>query len=316
MARAGGLTDRLPRRVFALGAVLLALGAAGVAVAGRAPAPLRCDPPAAVSGVASCRVAVHGTPDLGRAAWRARFGGEVTLSDRIWSLAVNPAAGGARTWPLVDSLGQPMGRLEAAGARVLMLRDLAGAAYRTSSVRIRGNGCAADPVQDRDFPLVQVIAPRAPAGGTQAFVDARALNPRSASGARALRGFHAQRGGGTGCGPAGPERGSVRSLADPAVGATAHARLSSSALNSVTEYDAKPAFGNVVYVMTNTTAVRVGGIARGMVRVGTRVATVDFFAGCDPGSDGTLTWRYLAIRTGRRDRPRLFGWVPRRCAGP
>jgi hypothetical protein len=300
--------------VSAVVAALLALGG-GVALAARAPAPPRCDPPAATSGVASCRVAVHGTPDLGRAAWRARFGGEVTLSERIFSVAANPGAGGARSWPLVDSLGQPMGRLESGGARALKLRDLAGAAYRVSSARVRGHGCAADPAQSRSFPLVQVIAPRAPAGGTQAFVDARALDPRSASGARALRAFRTQRGGGTGCGPTGPERGRRHALTDPAVGATAHARLSSGALNSVTEYDAKPAFGSVVYFMTNTTAVRVGGIARGMVRVGTPVATVDRFAGCDPGSDGTLTWRYLAIHTGRRERPRLFGWVPRRCAG-
>ncbi len=306
MARAGGL---------AAGIALAAFGGGG-ALAAQARTPLRCDPPAAASGVASCRVAVHGTPDLGRAAWRARFGREVTLSERVFSLAANPAAGGARSWPLVDSLGQPMGRLKSAGARVLTLRDLAGVSYRASSARVRGHGCAADPAQGRRFPLVQVIAPRAPAGGTQAFVDARALNPHSGSGARALRAFRTQRGGGTGCGPAGPERGRLHALTDPAVGATAHARLSSGALNSVTEYDAKPAFGDVVYVMTNTTAVRVGGIARGMVRLGTPVATVDRFTGCDPSSDGTLTWRYLAIRTGRRDRPRLFGWVPRRCAGP
>jgi len=312
VARARGLTDRLPRAAIALGAALLAVGGSA-ALAARAPAPPPCAPPAAASGVASCRVAVHGTPDLGRAAWRARFGGEVTLSERILSLAANPAAGGARSWPLVDSLGQPMGRVESAGSGALTLRDLAGVAYRATSVRVRGHGCAADRAQARDFPLVQVIAPRAPAGGTQAFVDARALNASSVSGARALGAFSTQRGGGTGCGPAGPERGRPRALADPTVGATAHARLSSGALNSVTEYDAKPAFGNIVYFMTNTTAVRVGGVARGMVRVGTTVATVDRFAACDPGSDGTLTWRYLAIRTGRRDRPRLFGWVPRRC---
>ena len=65
--------------------------------------------------------------------------------------------------------------------------------------------------------------------------------------------------------------------------------------------------------MTNTTSVRVGGVARGMVRVGTRVAKVDTFSSCDPSSDGTLTWNYWAIRTGVAARPRLYGWIPARC---
>jgi hypothetical protein len=65
--------------------------------------------------------------------------------------------------------------------------------------------------------------------------------------------------------------------------------------------------------MTNTTSVSVGGVARGMVRVGTPVAKVDAFASCDPNSDGTLTWRYWSIRTGVAARPRLYGWIPGRC---
>jgi hypothetical protein len=79
---------------------------------------------------------------------------------------------------------------------------------------------------------------------------------------------------------------------------------------TVTEYDAEPAFGNVVYFSSNTTQASVGGIARGMVRVGTPVAKVDSFAACDPNSDGTLTWRYWSIRTGNRARPRIYGWIP------
>jgi hypothetical protein len=105
----------------------------------------------------------------------------------------------------------------------------------------------------------------------------------------------------------------VRRLVDPNVGATAHARLSNGAINGVTEYDAKPAFGNVVYFSSNTTQVSVGGIARGMIRVGTPVAKVDSFAGCDPNSDGTLTWRYWSIRTGDPARPRIYGWIPGAC---
>ena len=74
----------------------------------------------------------------------------------------------------------------------------------------------------------------------------------------------------------------MRRLADPNVDPFAHARLSNGAINDVKEYDAKPDFGNVVYFMTNTTSVSVGGVARGMVRVGTPVAKVDSFAAAIP----------------------------------
>lgn len=271
----------------------------------------RCTPPEG-HRVADCRLARHGTPDLSRAAWRALRGAEVTISRQIHSLAPNHAAAGARTWPLIDSLAQPMGRLAYLGHRRFALHALDGTAYRVTSVRVRGRGCAASARQSRDFPLVQIIA-RAPSGGTQAFVDRAGLNRVSASGLRALRAVRGQRGGGTGCGPPRREIGRVRRLANPNVGATAHARLSNGDLNTVTEYDAKPAFGNVVYFMSNTTNVSVGGIARGMVRVGTRVAKADYFTPCDPNSDGTLTWRYWSIRTGVKARPRLYGWIPGRC---
>ena len=105
----------------------------------------------------------------------------------------------------------------------------------------------------------------------------------------------------------------MRRLANPNVDPFAHARLSNGAINDVKEYDAKPDFGNVVYFMTNTTSVSVGGVARGMVRVGTPIAKVDSFDTCDPNSDGTLTWRYWSIRTGVAARPRLYGWIPGRC---
>ena len=70
----------------------------------------RCTPPAG-HRIADCRVARHGTPDLSRAAYYALRDQEVTISVRIASLAPNPAAAGARDWPLLDSLGQPMVRL-------------------------------------------------------------------------------------------------------------------------------------------------------------------------------------------------------------
>jgi hypothetical protein len=72
---------------------------------------------------------------------------------------------------------------------------------------------------------------------------------------------------------------------------------------------AKPAFNHIVY-FSNTTSVFVGGIARGMVRVGAPVAKVDSFTECDPNSDGTLTWRYWSIRTSNPRRPLDPGTVP------
>jgi hypothetical protein len=295
--------------------ILLAAATATTTAAALAPRGFegrRCTPPRG-HHIADCRVARHGAPDLSRAAWRALRNAEVTISRRIDGLAPNPAADGARSWTLIDSLAQPMGRLELGGDGRFVLRALDGTPFRATRVNLRGRGCAADRAQTNAYPLVQIIAGRAPAGGTQAFVDAAAIDRSTPSGAAALRAFGDQTG--TGCGPSRPEIGRVRSLANPDVGRTAHARLSDGQINGVTEYDAKPAFGDVVYFMSNTTSVSVGGVARGMVRVGTPVAKADGFAGCDPNSDGTLTWRYWSIRTGVAARPRLYGWIPGRCPG-
>jgi len=299
-------------------AIILLLGATAGALAasatGKAPRfeGRICKPPHA-HHIADCRVARHGTPDLSRSAFYALRDAEVTISERIDSLARNPAAGGARDWPIVDSLGKPMGRLRASDAGRFELVALDGTTFYASRVNVRGRGCAASARQSERFPLVQIIAGKAPASGTQGFVDGAALRSGSAADGAALAAFASQRGGGTGCGPAAREIGRVRRLANPRVGGTAHARLSNGQINTVTEYDAKPAFGNVVYFMSNTTSVRAGGIARGMVRVGTRIAKADTFAYCDPSSDDTLTWRYWSIRTGNRARPRLYGWIPGTC---
>jgi hypothetical protein len=288
----------------------IAAGTTAAAVAPRGFEGRRCTPPQG-HRVADCRLARHGTPDLSRAAWRALRGAEVTISRRIDRLAANPDSGVARVWPLIDSLAQPMGHLEQEDGGRFVLRALDGIPYRVTSVNVRGRGCAASARQMNTAPLVQVIAGEAPAGGTQGFVAAAAIDRSTPSGAAAVNAFGAQKG--TGCGPARREVGRVRQLADPNVHPFAHARLSNGAVNDVKEYDAKPAFGNVVYFMSNTTNVSVGGIARGMVRVGTPVAKADQFATCDPNSDGTLTWRYWSIRTGVAQRPRLYGWIPARC---
>lgn len=297
------------RALAVLAASAVAATATGIAAAGAKRERRACTPPTGYR-IADCRLAKHGTPDYSRAAWRALRGAEVTFSERVDDLAANPAAGGAREWPLLDSLGQPLGRLVSGGVRPFTVFGSDGASYRVTSVRVRGRGCAASFEQQRRFTLVQVIA-RAPSGGTQGFLDTRALNRASPSGRRALAAFRRQRG--TGCGPSGRERGKVRPLANPRVGTRAHARLSNGQLNTVTEYDAKPAFGDVVYFNTNTTQVSVGGIARGMVRVGTPAAKVDMFRRCDPNSDRTLIWRYWSIRTGDPRRPRIYGWIPANC---
>ena len=271
-----------------------------------------CTPPEGHK-IADCRVGRHGTPDLSRAAWRALRNAEVTISRRFDSLAPNPAAGGARSWPLIDSLAQAMGRLQMTAAGRFELVSLKGTAYRATTVNLRGHGCAASADQSSRFFLAQIIAGKADGGGTQAFLDSAAIDRGTPLGAVAFDAFANQRGGGTGCGPSGRVIGKLRRLADPNVHPFAHARLSNGAINDVKEYDAKPAFGNVVYFMTNTTSVSVGGVTRGMVRVGTPIAKVDTFARCDPSSDGTLTWNYWSIRTGAAARPRLYGWIPARC---
>lgn len=302
----------MPTRRLALASLLVASVAALGQPAGAPAASAECRPPSGYR-VAGCRLGVHGTRDAGRAAWRERTGAEVTISVRLDGLAANPAADGAPRWPLADSLGQPMGevRHDRATGR-FSVRTLDGRQLRASSVRVRGRGCVASFAQQRRSTLVQIHVPASSSRGTQAFLSLDALDGSSVSGRAARDAFARQRG--TGCGPSGRVRGRWHALTDPRVGATAHARLSNGALNSVDEYDAKPDFGDVVYFMTNTTSVRVGGIARGMVRVGTPVAKVDRIAGCDPNSDGTLTWRYSAIATGTPARPLIYGWIPARCA--
>ena len=299
-------------RLLLVTLLLIAISAAttAAAVAPRGVEGRRCPPPQG-HRVTDCRIARHGTPDLSRAAWRALRGAEVTISLRIDRLAPNPASGGARVWPLIDSLAQPMGRLEQTDDGRFVLRALDGRAFRATRVNVRGRGCAANARQMSTSPLVQVIAGSAPAGGTQGFVAAAAIDRGTPGGAAALQAFGQQRG--TGCGPSRREIGRVRKLADPDVDPFAHARLSNGAINDVKEYDAKRAFANVVYFMSNTTNVSVGGIARGMVRVGTPVAKADYFKTCDPNSDGTLTWRYWSIRSGVAAKPRLYGWIPGRC---
>ncbi len=298
----------MPRLLAAL--LLIAAAASPASAATKAPRfeSRVCKPPQGHK-IADCRVARRGTPDLSRAAWRALRGQEVTISVKVGGLAPNPAAGGARSWPMIDSLGQPMGTLEMADSGRRVVRRLNGTTGRVTSTFMRGRGCAASLDQQRRFMLLQVLAR---GGGTQAFVDTAALDQTTLDGRAALTAFANQLGGGTECAPAGREISRVRKLANPRVGAVAHARLSNGTFNSVDEYDAKPAYGNTVYFMSNTTAVRAGGITRGMVRVGTAVAKVDTFGYCDPSSDGTLTWRYWSIHTGISGRG-LFGWIPTRC---
>ena len=251
-------------RLFLTTIVLAAVAVAATAVAA-APRGFEgrtCTPPKGHK-IADCRVGRHGTPDLSRAAWRALRDAEVTISERFDALAPNPAAGGARSWPLIDSLAQPMGRLETDAAGRFVLVALDGTAFRATTVNVRGHGCAASAAQSARFPLVQIIAGKADGGGTQAFLDSAAIDRSTPLGAVAFDAFAKQRGGGTGCGPSGREVGKLRRLANPNVDPFAHARLSNGAINDVKEYDAKPDFGNIVYFMTNTTSVSVGGVARG-----------------------------------------------------
>jgi hypothetical protein len=299
-------------RLLALTFLLAAVASASAAPAAKAPRfeGRVCKPPTGHK-IADCRLARRGTPDLSRAAWRALRGKEVSVDVPVESIAANPAAGGARAWAMLDSLAQPMGTLEMSATGRRTVTGLDGTVHRVTGLHMRGRGCAASLVQQARFALMQIMV--APSGGTQTFVDTAALDQTTASGISALAAFNSELGGGTACAPGGKEISAVRKLTNPNVGKSAHARLSNGAVNSVDEYDAKPAFGNIVYFMSNTTQVHAGGITRGMVRVGTPVAKVDTFGYCDPSSDDTLTWRYWAIQTGVPARPRIYGWIPARC---
>ena len=260
---------------------LLAAASASAATPAKAPRfeGRVCKPPAG-HHIADCRIARRGTPDLSRAAWRALRGKEVTIDVKVDGLAPNPAAGGARSWPMIDSLAQPMGTLEMAANGPPGRAPL----RRHDRPRHRARTCAATAARRASTSSAASCCCRSwrGAAATQAFVDTAALDQATPTGQAALAAFNGQLGGGTECAPAGREISRVRKLANPRVGAVAHARLSSGAINSVDEYDAKPAYGNIVYFMSNTTAVRAGGITRGMVRVGTAVAKVDTFGYCDP----------------------------------
>lgn len=300
--------NRVAYRLAGLSAFVVVLAGCGDALDAFQGRP--CPPPKG-HAPADCRLAMYGTPDLSGQAFVALGRGQVTVWARFRGLAPNPAAGGRRDWPLIDSLAQPMGRLSAVPSGRMTLYDLAGRPYAVSAATLRGHGCAADPAQQRTHTLVQVVALGARASGTQGFLDVAALDRSTDSGRVAARTFAHQTGNGTGCGPARPERGPVRPLRDPDVDPVAHARLGGGEWNTVAEYDAKPDFGDVVYFSSNTTDVHVGGMTRGMVRVGTPVAVADRFDYCDPNSDDTLTWHYISIHTGGPRR--MYGWIPALC---
>ena len=271
-----------------------------------------CTPPKGHK-IADCRLARHGTPDLSRAAWRALRNAEVTISKRFDALAPNPAAGGARSWPLIDSLAQPMGRLEMTDAGRFMLVALDGTPYRATTVNVRGHGCAASADQSARFPLVQIIAGKANGGGTQAFLDSAAIDRSTPLGAVALRRVRA------------PARRRHRLRAERARGRqAAQAR----------QPERRPARPRAPLQRRDQRRQGVRRQARLRQRrllhdehdvgLGRRRRARDgarrhagregrLFDYCDPNSDGTLTWRYWSIRTGVAARPRLYGWIPGRC---
>jgi hypothetical protein len=201
-------------RLLVLTFVLAAAASASAAPAAKAPRfeGRVCKPPSG-HRIADCRVARRGAPDLSRAAWRALRGKEVTIDEEIESLAPSPAAAGARSWPMVDSLAQPMGTIVMAANGRRSVRRLDGTTHRVTGMHMRGHGCAANLDQQRRFMLLQVMAQ---GGGTQAFVDTAALDQATATGRAALAAFNAQLGGGTECGPPGREISRVRTC--PAVG--------------------------------------------------------------------------------------------------
>jgi hypothetical protein len=74
---------------------------------------------------------------------------------------------------------------------------------------------------------------------------------------------------------------------------------------SYTTYAARPACGNAIYFMVNTTGVRGGGIVRGVTRAGREVQFADHTSPLDPNSQVRVFWRYVRIGDSR-----MWGWLP------
>jgi hypothetical protein len=74
-----------------------------------------------------------------------------------------------------------------------------------------------------------------------------------------------------------PQIGGVGGSPAPRLPGTVHTRRSNGRENDAKGVQRQPKLGNVVHLMSNTTSVSVGGIARGMIRVGSPVTKVDAF---------------------------------------
>jgi len=142
-----------------------------------------CKPPRG-HRIADCRVAKHGAPDLSRSAFYALRDQEVTISARIEGLSPNSAAGGARDWPLLDSLGQPMGRLRASDAGRFELVALDGTPFYASRVNVGAAAARRAQTSRRALRCFRSSPPARPRAARRASSTAPRWTGRRCQGAR------------------------------------------------------------------------------------------------------------------------------------
>jgi hypothetical protein len=285
--------------------------------------------------LARSRQGRNGSQDLSIDVWRSR-GRELNLRLPLPGLEPNPDADGKRRWPMLDSLGRPLLVLEqdggtftatdpdkgfvtvepgsvvtfASGSGVLIHQD------RRARLSLQGRGAMADAELEASSALLAFDArdrSDLPPGASivpyrvRAFI-ARAALPRR-SGLRRIR-AEVDRAV-TGDGESDLAVLSREPLSDPSfrhderfVGEDGRAR-------TYATYNAKPPYGDAIYLTVNTTGVHGGGIVRAVAREGDEVEILDELPDPDTNAEGgtpIARWRFVRLAG-----TPICGWVPTRA---
>jgi len=262
------------------------------------------------------------TEDLGTQAWAER-GRELNRRRTFDFLLPNRSAGGRQRWRLRDSLGRLVAVVERHSNRwdlhhpetnALIYSDYS---LKADQLEVQGVGCMADEALERTHALMVFRATEREAldGASIVPFQLRAFVPRVALPARNRRGQPVAEGLArydVGCGGSDLELGRARPIRSPGFDVGADRFLGEDGKDrTYATYNAKPPYGDAIYVMANTTGVHGGGIVRGLARVGDTFEEVDSMAYCDPNTaEGRprARWSY-----GRVAGTRLFGWIATRC---
>ena len=271
-----------------------------------------------------CRVGVGGTEDLGTSAWRLRDGRRLSMRRSLGTLEPNPAEGGRVRWPLLDSSGRPLAVLERRSNHWATTHPDTGRVVHRDFVLgpralvVQGRGCMVDDALESRHALIAFPSharTTLPGGASlvpfqiRAFVDRAALPARDARDRPVRDAVDSYR---TGCDEAEGRAGPPRVAEDPAFELRRQGFLGEDGLRRpYATYNVKGAYGGARYLMVNTTGVHGGGIVRGVVRAGDRLARLDGLGYCDPNAAGgrpLARWSYV-----RAPGTRLGGWIADRC---